>query len=264
MHTARTAQPVAVTGRPVRRRLGHPGGLQQPQVGQPHKRPVQAPGLEAIDESGVKLGVKLTPPVRRTWPPKGPHAGAAPPLPAWQADLDVRHGGLPGRPGRRRAGQDDRDEPVAAWMGFDLLEVPTTPASSSACWTGWATSSASSSASSSAADLAKGHPGARGGTTPCPRPGSSSAGKDQFELALDPETARSYHDQTLTAPRPKAAHFCSICGPHFCAMKITQDARRYAEQRGLDPAAAIESPLQAKAAEFVDRGGRIYLPVAEQ
>lgn len=100
-----------------------------------------------------------------------------------------------------------------------------------------------------------GVPGGRGGSNPR---------EDQFNLALDPDTARGLHDVTLPAVPAKTAHFCSKCGPKFCAMKITQDVRDYAAARG----AAIRrghqcGPDASKASEFTRRGNRIYLPVAD-
>ena len=85
---------------------------------------------------------------------------------------------------------------------------------------------------------------------------------DQFALALDPDTARAYHDETLPAEPAKTAHFCSMCGPKFCSMRISADVRAYAEEHGLTNAAAIEAGLAAKAAEFSEAGGRVYLPVS--
>jgi phosphomethylpyrimidine synthase len=82
--------------------------------------------------------------------------------------------------------------------------------------------------------------------------------EDQFNLALDPDTARSYHDETLPAEPAKTAHFCSMCGPKFCSMKISQDLRRYADEHGVDPGAAFDLGLKEKAAEFVATGGEVY------
>jgi phosphomethylpyrimidine synthase len=113
-----------------------------------------------------------------------------------------------------------------------------------------------------AADLAKGHPHAQA------RDDALSAARfefrwtDQFNLSLDPDTARSFHDETLPAEPAKTAHFCSMCGPKFCSMKITQDVRDYAERHGLTSVEAIEVGMAQKAHEFVEGGERIYLPVA--
>ncbi|MFI0352081.1 phosphomethylpyrimidine synthase ThiC [Actinomadura sp. 9N407] len=112
-----------------------------------------------------------------------------------------------------------------------------------------------------AADLAKGHPGAQAWDDALSDARFEFRWEDQFNLALDPETARSFHDETLPAAPAKTAHFCSMCGPHFCAMKITQDVRRYADERGLAGPEALDAGMRDKAAEFTGSGGRIYLPV---
>ncbi|MDP9393097.1 MAG: phosphomethylpyrimidine synthase ThiC [Actinomycetota bacterium] len=115
-----------------------------------------------------------------------------------------------------------------------------------------------------AADLAKGHPGAQAWDDALSDARFDFRWEDQFNLALDPDTARSMHDETLPAAPAKTAHFCSMCGPHFCSMRITQDVRRYAEQRGLtSDEEAIAAGLRAKAEEF-RRDGRIYLPLTDQ
>ena len=82
--------------------------------------------------------------------------------------------------------------------------------------------------------------------------------EDQFNLSLDPETARSFHDETLPMEGAKSAHFCSMCGPHFCSMKITEDVRKYAAERGIDERSAIEAGLSEKAEEFQQSGAEIY------
>jgi phosphomethylpyrimidine synthase len=82
--------------------------------------------------------------------------------------------------------------------------------------------------------------------------------EDQFNLSLDPETAREFHDETLPQEGAKSAHFCSMCGPHFCSMRITEDVRRYAAEKGIDEAAAIEQGLREKAQEFQHTGSEIY------
>ena len=82
--------------------------------------------------------------------------------------------------------------------------------------------------------------------------------EDQFNLSLDPDTAREFHDETLPAQGAKVAHFCSMCGPHFCSMKITQDVRDYAAQKGLEEQAALEAGMQEKAEEFKQTGSKIY------
>jgi phosphomethylpyrimidine synthase len=112
-----------------------------------------------------------------------------------------------------------------------------------------------------AADLAKGHPGAQAWDDALSDARFEFRWEDQFNLALDPTTARDFHDETLPAAPAKTAHFCSMCGPHFCSMRISQDVRRYAEQKGIDEAAALEVGMKEKSAEFAQQGGRVYLPV---
>jgi len=113
-----------------------------------------------------------------------------------------------------------------------------------------------------AADLAKGLPGAQIRDNALSKARFEFRWEDQFNLSLDPDRARAYHDQTLPHDAHKVAHFCSMCGPHFCSMKITQDVRDYARARQLDDAEqAIEVGMQEKAAEFVRDGGRIYREV---
>src|SRR5216684_7414817 len=82
--------------------------------------------------------------------------------------------------------------------------------------------------------------------------------EDQFNLSLDPETAREFHDETLPMEGAKSAHFCSMCGPHFCSMKITEDVRKYAAEHGIDESAAIEHGMKEKAVEFHHSGAAIY------
>ncbi|MCU4186002.1 phosphomethylpyrimidine synthase ThiC [Acidiferrimicrobium sp. IK] len=113
-----------------------------------------------------------------------------------------------------------------------------------------------------AADLAKGHPGAQAWDDALSDARFDFRWTDQFNLALDPDTARSFHDETLPADAAKTAHFCSMCGPHFCSMRISGDVRRYAEERGLGVDDALQAGLADKAAEFKAEGGRIYLPVS--
>jgi len=112
-----------------------------------------------------------------------------------------------------------------------------------------------------AADLAKGHPGAQAWDDALSRARFEFRWADQFELSLDPDTARSYHDETLPAEGAKTAHFCSMCGPKFCSMRITADVRAYAEEHGVSPEAAVEIGLKEKAVEFVDHGSTVYVPV---
>jgi phosphomethylpyrimidine synthase len=109
-----------------------------------------------------------------------------------------------------------------------------------------------------AADLAKGHPSAQHRDDALSKARFEFRWADQFNLSLDPETAQSYHDETLPQEGAKTAHFCSMCGPHFCSMKITEDVRKYAEQNGLHGSESIESGLREKAEEFVRTGGEIY------
>jgi phosphomethylpyrimidine synthase len=109
-----------------------------------------------------------------------------------------------------------------------------------------------------AADVAKGHPGARLHDDAISKARFEFRWEDQFNLALDPEIAREYHDETLPEPGAKLAHFCSMCGPHFCAMKITQDVRDYAAHQGIAVEKALESGMAAKSREFVEKGAEIY------
>jgi phosphomethylpyrimidine synthase len=113
-----------------------------------------------------------------------------------------------------------------------------------------------------AADLAKGHPGAQFRDNALSKSRFEFRWEDQFNLSLDPEVAREYHDETLPQEGAKLAHFCSMCGPHFCSMKITQDVREYAAQKEIDEAAALNVGMKEKAEEFVASGGEIYQPVA--
>ncbi|MBE0613592.1 MAG: phosphomethylpyrimidine synthase ThiC [Burkholderiales bacterium] len=109
-----------------------------------------------------------------------------------------------------------------------------------------------------AADLAKGHPGAQIRDNALSKARFEFRWEDQFNLGLDPDKAREFHDETLPRDSAKVAHFCSMCGPHFCSMKITQDVRDYAAAQGVDEQAAIAKGLEQKAAEFVDKGAQIY------
>ena len=111
-----------------------------------------------------------------------------------------------------------------------------------------------------AADLAKGHPGAQYRDNAISKARFEFRWEDQFNLALDPETAREFHDETLPAEGAKTAHFCSMCGPHFCSMRITEDVRRYAQERGLSDEAAITKGLEDKAVEFA-KAGDVYQKV---
>ena len=109
-----------------------------------------------------------------------------------------------------------------------------------------------------AADVAKGHPMAQQWDDALSKARFEFRWDDQFNLALDPDTARDYHDETLPAQGAKVAHFCSMCGPKFCAMKITQDVREYARDRGLTVETAFDAGMDEKSKEFRQTGGRIY------
>jgi phosphomethylpyrimidine synthase len=112
-----------------------------------------------------------------------------------------------------------------------------------------------------AADLAKGHPGAQQRDDALSAARFEFRWEDQFNLSLDPDTAREFHDETLPAQGAKVAHFCSMCGPHFCSMKITQDVRDYAAQKGLEEQAALEAGMKEKSEEFKKSGSKIYQEV---
>jgi phosphomethylpyrimidine synthase len=109
-----------------------------------------------------------------------------------------------------------------------------------------------------AADLAKGHPGAQYRDNALSKARFEFRWEDQFNLALDPEVAKEYHDETLPAEGAKLAHFCSMCGPHFCSMKITQDVREYAKEQGVAEEKALAVGMSEKAKEFAAAGGEIY------
>ena len=109
-----------------------------------------------------------------------------------------------------------------------------------------------------AADLAKGHKGAQDWDDALSKARFEFRWEDQFNLSLDPDTARAYHDETLPAQGAKIAHFCSMCGPNFCSMKITQDVRAYAKEKGIDSAEALEIGMAEKAREFKEKGAEIY------
>ena len=109
-----------------------------------------------------------------------------------------------------------------------------------------------------AADLAKGHPGAQERDDALSKARFEFRWRDQFNLSLDPERALAYHDETLPAEPAKTAHFCSMCGPKFCSMRITQDIREFARNQGLDDESALEKGMRDKAKEFVETGGHIY------
>nr|WGD81418.1 phosphomethylpyrimidine synthase ThiC [Bacillus subtilis] len=109
-----------------------------------------------------------------------------------------------------------------------------------------------------AADLAKGHPGAQIRDDALSKARFEFRWRDQFNLSLDPERALEYHDETLPAEGAKTAHFCSMCGPKFCSMRISQDIRDYAKKNDLSEAEAINKGLKEKAKEFVDTGSNLY------
>jgi phosphomethylpyrimidine synthase len=110
-----------------------------------------------------------------------------------------------------------------------------------------------------AADLAKGHPGAQLRDNLLSKARFEFRWEDQFNLSLDPDTAREFHDETLPQDGAKTAHFCSMCGPHFCSMKITQDVREYADKIGLAEEEALKKGLEEKSKEFAEKGSEIYL-----
>ncbi|MBL8624547.1 MAG: phosphomethylpyrimidine synthase ThiC [Myxococcales bacterium] len=113
-----------------------------------------------------------------------------------------------------------------------------------------------------ASDLAKGHPGAQRRDDALSKARFEFRWQDQFHLSLDPDTAQDFHDETLPAPAAKGAHFCSMCGPKFCSMKITQDVRDYAASHGLTEEAALSAGLAEKAAEFTQVGQALYVDKA--
>ena len=109
-----------------------------------------------------------------------------------------------------------------------------------------------------AADLAKGHPGAQAWDDALSKARFEFRWEDQFNLSMDPEMARAFHDATLPAEPAKTAHFCSMCGPRFCSMKITQDVREYAEKKGLTTEEAVRTGMEEKSREFVQAGAEVY------
>jgi phosphomethylpyrimidine synthase len=110
-----------------------------------------------------------------------------------------------------------------------------------------------------AADLAKGHPGSQYRDNALSKARFEFRWEDQFNLSLDPDTARSFHDETLPADGAKIAHFCSMCGPHFCSMKITQDVRKYASEHNFDEENVLTKGMEEKSKEFVEKGSEVYL-----
>ncbi|CAH2812454.1 MAG: Phosphomethylpyrimidine synthase ThiC (EC [uncultured Caballeronia sp.] len=109
-----------------------------------------------------------------------------------------------------------------------------------------------------AADLAKGHPGAQVRDNALSKARFEFRWDDQFNLGLDPDKAREFHDETLPKDSAKVAHFCSMCGPHFCSMKITQDVREYAAKQGVSDIEALKQGMETKAIEFMKKGAEIY------
>jgi len=114
-----------------------------------------------------------------------------------------------------------------------------------------------------AADLAKGHPAAQFRDNALSKARFEFRWNDQFNLSLDPDTAKEFHDETLPAEGAKVAHFCSMCGPKFCSMKITQEVRDYAQKHGLSEKEAVKAGMENKSREFSDSGGKIYVSVDE-
>ena len=112
-----------------------------------------------------------------------------------------------------------------------------------------------------AADLAKGHPGAQYRDNALSKARFEFRWEDQFNLSLDPDRAREFHDETLPADGAKTAHFCSMCGPNFCSMKITDDVRRYAQEKGLNEEEALIAGMEEKSREFSGRESEIYSKV---
>jgi phosphomethylpyrimidine synthase len=114
-----------------------------------------------------------------------------------------------------------------------------------------------------AADLAKGHPGAQDWDDAISKARFEFRWRDQFNLSLDPITAVEYHDETLPAEGAKVAHFCSMCGPKFCSMKISEDVRRYAKEQGMETVEAIEAGMSQMATEFREKGSELYLEAGD-
>src|SRR5712675_2310952 len=109
-----------------------------------------------------------------------------------------------------------------------------------------------------AADLAKGHPGAQYRDNALSKARFEFRWEDQFNLSLDPVTAREFHDETLPQEGAKTAHFCSMCGPHFCSMKITEDVRKYAAEQGIAEEEALKKGMEEKSREFTEKGSELY------
>jgi phosphomethylpyrimidine synthase len=109
-----------------------------------------------------------------------------------------------------------------------------------------------------AADLAKGFPGAQLQDNAMSKARFEFRWEDQFALSLDPQRAIDFHDETLPHQAHKVAHFCSMCGPHFCSMKITQDVREYAKSQGVSEGEALQQGMEEKAVEFKQQGSKLY------
>ena len=114
-----------------------------------------------------------------------------------------------------------------------------------------------------AADVAKGHPGARARDDALSKARFEFRWMDQFNLSLDPDTAQKFHDETLPKDSAKVAHFCSMCGPKFCSMKITQEVRDFAKSQGVAEEQALEAGMETMSEEFKKAGGEIYIPIAK-
>ena len=109
--------------------------------------------------------------------------------------------------------------------------------------------------------MAKGHPSARARDDAISKARFEFRWEDQFNLGLDPDTARDFHDETLPKDSSKTAHFCSMCGPKFCSMKITQEVRDFAAAKGLSEAEALQRGMDEKSKEFAEKGGEVYVPI---
>jgi len=114
-----------------------------------------------------------------------------------------------------------------------------------------------------AADLAKGFPGSQHRDNAMSKARFEFRWEDQFNLGFDPDTAREYHDETLPSQNAKVAHFCSMCGPHFCSMKISQDVREYAKEHGLETENAIEEGMKEMSETYTEKGSELYLEPKE-
>ena len=111
--------------------------------------------------------------------------------------------------------------------------------------------------------MAKGHPGARARDDALSKARFEFRWVDQFNLSLDPDTAQKFHDETLPKDSAKVAHFCSMCGPKFCSMKITQEVREFAKAQGVSEEQALNAGMETMSAEFKRVGGEIYIPIGK-